>query len=95
MSDLENTVLQEIVKRLETIEQRLGRPRSNSHANRVRRTVTPDSPTWNAKLDVKRVQSIRALLALGYSQHQVAAMFQVSRAAIQAVNENKTWKHVK
>ena len=95
MSDLENTVLQEIVKRLRAIEQRLGRPRSNSHANRIRRAVTPDQPTWNSKLDVKRVQSIRALLALGYSQHKLAELFEVSRAAIQAVNENKTWKHVK
>ncbi len=88
MSTEDRVILQQIAKRLALIEEKLSVP---AHREKhIQRT----GPAWNAKLNPEKVTSVRALLALGFSQHKVARVHNVSRAAIQAIAEGKTWRTV-
>jgi len=92
--EISENLLEEVMKRLELIEATLNLRRRVRQQNHNKRTKRADGLQWNAKLNPERVQAIRAMLALGFSQHKLARDFQVSRAAIQAIAEKKTWKHV-
>ncbi len=94
MSTAETILLEQIAARLAAIEQTLKAPGSLNGAAHKAKHIERTGPAWNAKLDPDKVKSVRALLALGFSQHKVARVHGVSRAAIQAIAEGKTWRSV-
>lgn len=49
---------------------------------------------WNSKLDEGDIPVVRARLAEGFSQRQVARMFDVHPGTIQAIADGRTWAHV-
>ena len=50
---------------------------------------------FNSKLNDRKVRIIRGLSKLGFTQHKLASMFDVSRRSIRNIVANRSWSHVK
>lgn len=71
--------------------QRKGRARGPARSHRG--TYTPETSP-SRRLSYDDVRRARAMLSAGQSQHSVACALGVSRGAIQALANGRTWKEV-
>lgn len=66
----------------------------DTYANRVSANPRGERST-SAKLTEKQIYAIRTAYERGsHSQHSLALMYNVSKAAIYAITSRRTWKHI-
>lgn len=72
----------------------LGTAKDNAQDMKKKGRHLPGEANSGAILSEKDVRAIRALIATGIAQHQIAAMFGIAQITVSRIKRNLRWAHV-